>query len=327
MCLDVTQFRTKLQTTMASEHSSVSDNHNAISAEKWAAICLLTSLSIIFGLFPFLIFSCYRRVIRTDTVFYKTVLSSLSSICGGVLLATTMLHILPEVREKAASLSNEDGFPRVFLGFTASNEPRLPPAEFLMIFGFCLIYGLEEAAQFMLKLKCSCSTSLRRRQKHKYSSQHVKQQEHFRLGTTYELDMEVSDKKYIQASSGIAMTECQHLELIKPECKSLQFDQPCESCDSPISITLSHSDSSNSTSSSPNSNLKGSVLTLNHLKEEIATPFGLLRSLVSLLALSFHAVMEGIAVGVGKVRKKTVCNHGELLMFNIPLFRTTPTFG
>src|SRR5581483_7630612 len=117
-----------------------------ISGEKWAAMGVLTMASIIFGIFPYLVFSYYRRVIKSDSLLCKIVMSALSSISGGVLLAVTMLHILPEVREKIDLQKN--GPLKNLWGMTDGHV--VPAPETLMLYGFCLIYGLEEIAQFLL---------------------------------------------------------------------------------------------------------------------------------------------------------------------------------
>jgi zinc transporter ZupT len=265
------------------------EEQRAFSGEKWIAMFFLTLVSVIFGILPYILFSYFRRVIRSDSKVCKLSLAALSSISGGFLLATTMLHILPEVREKAeAQKSSRVG---QLWGFLGSN---VPVAELLMLYGFCLIYGIEEIAQFLLKCKCSCSNQ-RRKVHHDHNHSHPRQG-FGGLGMKPGLDCGDSGfgigEKYLGVENGIVLKECQHTELIKT-----QMDQ----CDSGVTISISSdsSDSQASSSCSP-TNIHGSIRTLNTLEMtmQVQSPLGALRSLVSLLALSFHAIMEGIAVGV-----------------------------
>jgi zinc transporter ZupT len=122
-----------------------------LSIEKWVALCTLTFASIAFGLLPRWIFpktpsasGLPGRKDYTQRKSYPRALALLSSFSGGVLLATTMLHILPEVREKAEHVAVS------IFGLTLpTGFPLL--SELLMLYGFCIIYLFEVVAHFFLK--------------------------------------------------------------------------------------------------------------------------------------------------------------------------------
>lgn len=277
-----------------------------ISGEKWIAMALLCVASSTFGILPYIIFSYYKKVLQSDSNLCKTVLAAMSSLSGGFLLATTMLHILPEVREKAEA--HKSSPVNNLWGFLGAN---VPIAEILMLYGFCFIYGLEEVAHFLLKIRCGCCSHQKNNRKGHHHHHHHHSNGHLHKGfgglmTKVDVDcatglkIESVDGKYVTSTTQNG-AECPHEELIAPPCKS-QDEADHETCGTPMSLTLSNSlDSQSQTSNSCTPpNVYGSIRTLNSLGIALQTPspMGALRSLVSLLALSFHAVMEGIAVGV-----------------------------
>jgi len=85
---------------------------------------------IIFGLFPLIIFRSFLR--GTDKRGrIKKVISYLMFFGGGVLLATCLVHMMPEVREN-------------FTEAKLSDHTSLPVAEIIFVGGFFLIYLLED---------------------------------------------------------------------------------------------------------------------------------------------------------------------------------------
>ena len=100
---------------------------------KYISMFLLASVSIFLGFLPIKIGPYF---FDDQRVWKKTVTSSLLCFGGGVLFATSFIHMLPEVREniEASGLDFEGA----------------PMAEILLCAGFFLIYLIEEGVHFCL---------------------------------------------------------------------------------------------------------------------------------------------------------------------------------
>ncbi|XP_065566156.1 zinc transporter ZIP10-like isoform X2 [Artemia franciscana] len=109
------------------------DESQAIIEAQIASICLLAIVSLICGLVPLLII---RRCNVTNKVMNytaKSILSGMLCFGGGVLMATSFLHLLPHVREGIDALIECD----VIL-------TDLPLTEIIICAGFFMVYLVEE---------------------------------------------------------------------------------------------------------------------------------------------------------------------------------------
>jgi len=211
-----------------SDHIDHTHFHSeGISAQKWAAMGVLSGVSLVCGLLPFWTFSKYntsRGQLRQMFIMF------LSNVSGGILLSTLFLHILPELRHKASHLSS------------SSHEEEhqifrdLP--ELFTLLGFCLIFFLEVAATALLP------SSHTHHHHHHHHSQYDQQ------------------------------PECDPEEGPSCEKNRLGSDETLEHSDYPLKFE-------------DQSDVQGR----NNNKS-------VWKVIVSLIALSFHAIMEGVAVGL-----------------------------
>ncbi|XP_017144924.1 zinc transporter ZIP1 [Drosophila miranda] len=111
------------------------DDTSGVLIAKVTAMVVLCFASTICGSIPFLLNRCYRWTENQTNARSAIVVKCLLYFGGGVLLATTFLHLLPEVQEVVEELQ-ECG---------VIGELTFPLAELLMCCGFFLMYFIEEA--------------------------------------------------------------------------------------------------------------------------------------------------------------------------------------
>ncbi|KAI8044907.1 zinc transporter ZIP1 [Drosophila gunungcola] len=111
------------------------ENVSGVLVAKVTAMVVLFCASTICGSIPFLLNRCYRWTENQTNARSAIVVKCLLYFGGGVLLATTFLHLLPEVQEVVEELQ-ECGI---------VGELSFPLAELLMCCGFFLMYFIEEA--------------------------------------------------------------------------------------------------------------------------------------------------------------------------------------
>eukprot|EP00095_Tigriopus_kingsejongensis_P008377 maker-scaffold9_size846264-snap-gene-0.9 protein:Tk08377 transcript:maker-scaffold9_size846264-snap-gene-0.9-mRNA-1 annotation:"zinc transporter zip1-like" len=97
---------------------------------KIISMVLLGGISFLLGLLAMVL---YQRLSETSRV-QRSIISCLLCFGGGVLIATSVIHMLPEVRETFA-LSGID-------------LDEKPVAEILTCVGFFLVYFIEELTLF-----------------------------------------------------------------------------------------------------------------------------------------------------------------------------------
>lgn len=101
--------------------------------------------SLAIGCAPMLLQTFFKRSIRNaSNCFYDRLVSLLLCFGGGVLLFTTFLHLLPEIRETFAALeANGRILPirRIF---------RVQLSEIVVCCGFFFVYAVEEVVHFLL---------------------------------------------------------------------------------------------------------------------------------------------------------------------------------
>merc|ERR1719400_1614029 len=100
---------------------------------KIIAMSLLAIVSLIIGFLPLKI---GKYFFNDEKIWKQTFTSVLLCFGGGVLFATSFIHMLPEVRENIEESGIDFGGP--------------PMAEILLCSGFFLIYVIEESVHFFL---------------------------------------------------------------------------------------------------------------------------------------------------------------------------------
>ncbi|XP_022205375.2 zinc transporter ZIP3 [Nilaparvata lugens] len=93
--------------------------------------------SLLMGLLPMALQRRYRETFSGDALSPTGFFGQISAFGGGVLLSTTFLHLLPEVREGVEDLQKEKEL---------ADDEALPLAELLMCVGFIFLYIVESVA-------------------------------------------------------------------------------------------------------------------------------------------------------------------------------------
>lgn len=214
------------------------------------------------------------------------IMSLLLCFGGGVLLFTTFLHLQPEVRENMDNLMAEGQLP----GFV--KEHNLHFADLVFCAGFFLVYTIEEVVHFILDMGSHHhedeavlhrTMSLRKCAKHSYDSErrkHGTMIPRVTLGNNpNKTDIPDSSLLSVSTTSRQVLLENGNSTMIKrPQHQALASDTMPQ-----ISTTASSMDAeTESTAGSAN---------------EITTKKSF-RGLFAILALSFHEIFEGLAVGL-----------------------------
>jgi zinc transporter 1/2/3 len=232
----------------------------AISVEKWLVMAALGVISFILGMIPYLLMKRVQQMRQNllQHVMYHLILTILSCAGAGVLLATTAMHMLPEVRESLA------GIPEKWT--TGDIDDHFPMAEVLMLSGFALIYLIEEIAHFIM-----------------VDSEHSHSHHH---GITRHSSMAHAIPVAIPGGPRASLLSTTG---------SIQFF-PTQSG---VSITLSpdpaHPYKEQKIHIESNQGSGGSLIGSDFTHDGLGSK---LRSFLALIALSFHAIIEGIAIGI-----------------------------
>ncbi|XP_062126557.1 zinc transporter ZIP1 [Drosophila sulfurigaster albostrigata] len=117
------------------DHDHDHDESGSLLMAKVTAMVVLCCASALCGSIPFLLNRFYHWTENQTNARSATVVKCLLYFGGGVLLATTFLHLLPEVQEVVEQLQECELIP----------ELTFPLAELLMCCGFFLMYFIEEA--------------------------------------------------------------------------------------------------------------------------------------------------------------------------------------
>ncbi|XP_008486719.1 zinc transporter ZIP3 [Diaphorina citri] len=108
-----------------------------LAVAKLSAITVLGLGSLLLGLCPIII----RHRKRGSSFVFQNVTSVLMYFGGGVLLATTFLHLLPEVKEQIEDLQKEKGL---------FSEKEFPFAECIMCAGFFMMFTIESIVHSLM---------------------------------------------------------------------------------------------------------------------------------------------------------------------------------
>lgn len=241
----------------------------------------LFSISVLCGIIPFKLAKIFKWTEPLDkhdkNSDKKTSLTVNLLLCfgGGVLLATTFLHLLPEISHTIMGLVEDGMIP----------DWGLNLAEVLMMMGFFLIYLIEELVHYYLH----------RYQHKKKKAQDEKDEKAKEAEAEYGSATDVGEAfiRGINARNSAIM-----------RMSDARFDQHNKSIDDLIptdqlnSIAISQKNHSNHQHHSHDHNGHGhSHLPLPHSEEEDVLVSSL-RGLLIVLALSIHELFEGFAVGL-----------------------------
>lgn len=116
------------------------EEHGNTLVPKVTAMCVLFIASTICGLAPFKLSQWFNWK-STESGQTGKVISSLLNLGGGVLLATTFMHLQPEIMHIIEDLQADEKLP----------EFKFSLAPLLMIVGFLIIYFIEEVVHIFIE--------------------------------------------------------------------------------------------------------------------------------------------------------------------------------
>lgn len=114
-----------------------SDTASSLAVAKLSAIVALGFGSLLLGLCPIII----RRKETGSSSMFKNITSVLMYFGGGVLLATTFLHLLPEVKEQIEDLQKQG---------VLFSQKDFPYAECIMCGGFFMMFTIESLVHMLM---------------------------------------------------------------------------------------------------------------------------------------------------------------------------------
>lgn len=259
------------------ENKIEDDEGGSVVIAKLIAGVGLFSISVICGIIPFKLAKIFKWTEPLDkhdeNSDKKTSLTVNILLCfgGGVLLATTFLHLLPEISHTIDALIEDGMIPDMGLNL----------AEVLMMMGFFLIYLIEELVHFYLH---------RYQHKKKKASEHETKEAEAAADYESKTDVGEAFMRGINARSSAVMNRF----------SEARFDQQNNSIDD-----LIPTDQLNSIAISQKNHAKhehhahghSHIMPLPHSEEEDMLVSSL-RGLLIVLALSIHELFEGFAVGL-----------------------------
>jgi len=261
---------------------------------KYITMVLLAGVSLILGFLPLKI---SKYFLNDEKIWKKTLTSVLLCFGGGVLFATSFTHMLPEVRENIEESGIDFGDASGCL------------AEILLCAGFFLIYFIEESVHFFLD-----------------------------SGVHHHHDETIQAHR----SFSIHSTACEAGLIDIQKCASPRVGESPRNTRRQRTIsypaTLTNYKTFNSNGLESNNIAGTAALTLSKISE-IPTPSAedscendtnpftksSLRDFFTVLALSFHAVFEGLAVGLESEPKDVwllfaaVATHKYVISFCVGL--------
>uniref|UniRef100_A0A1A9X4X5 Uncharacterized protein n=1 Tax=Glossina brevipalpis TaxID=37001 RepID=A0A1A9X4X5_9MUSC len=116
-------------------HATTQSSNSDLLTAKCLAMVSMLIATLLFGSIPYMLNRCYKWTDRTANARSAMIIQCLLYFGGGVLLATTFMHLLPEVQEVVNHLQH--------CGEIAEVPFAVP--EMLMCAGFFFMYLIEEA--------------------------------------------------------------------------------------------------------------------------------------------------------------------------------------
>lgn len=238
-------------------HGVAEDDHGNTLVPKVTAMCVLFVASTICGLVPFKLSQWFNWK-SPEPGNPGKVISSLLSFGGGVLLATTFMHLQPEIIHIIEDLQADDKLP----------EFNFSLAPLLMIVGFLIIYLIEELVHcYIDRAKKSDSTT-----------------DAFQRGIHARESVLLKRKKISEDRNGSISTD----ELIKNDVENQKSEVGESNGNNNNSMPQQHSHNHD----------HGVIHTHLHLGSNEEGFVANMKGLLIVLALSIHELFEGLAVGL-----------------------------
>uniref|UniRef100_A0A1I8P7F8 Uncharacterized protein n=1 Tax=Stomoxys calcitrans TaxID=35570 RepID=A0A1I8P7F8_STOCA len=272
---------------------ATSSEHDLIVAKSAAMACLFLS-TVLFGCIPFMLNYWLKWTEKSPDSRSARVVQYLLYFGGGVLLATTFIHLLPEVQEVVEHLQ-ECG---------TIGETRFAVAETLMCLGFFIMYLIEECVHTYLHRHQAAKKQLENDATAAFERGHsvrnsilVRGPKKSNKDNNSENDSNGSVETVTVAGNtnygnGQYLKSTLTLDtLIDPNCEGKHSDLQLQSngaaCNTPQLHHEHHHENGHGHSHMPV-----------NLNDNDSTVTSSLRGLGIVLALSLHEVFEGLAIGL-----------------------------
>ncbi|KAH8394696.1 hypothetical protein KR222_002035, partial [Zaprionus bogoriensis] len=245
-------------------------DHHALLVAKIVSMVVLTVVTVLCGSLPYLLNRCFKWTDKApEETRASTVVRCLIYFGGGVLLATTLLHMLPDVIEVVQLLQR--------CGYLAATPFALP--EMLMCTGFFIMYALDELMHWVMQ-----------QQQQKLSRKESKACEAFEHGRSFKSSVLVRSsserKRILKLAKETELppdeTKHQHCEL---EVRAVE-DEPAKS------RVHSHEHNHSNGHGHDHGHDHG------HSHMPVDSESSSMRGLGIILALSLHELFEGMAIGL-----------------------------
>jgi zinc transporter 1/2/3 len=276
---------------------------------KILVLTLLGVIRLFFGLLPLKITNKLKlwgesglsvELVEQRRARVDTAISLCLCFGGGVLLATCFIHMIPEVRESLEVVKRSGSS-------VISHDTNFPFAEFLICCGFFLVYVIEEIAHrlivhsghkdFCVKTSQCCSTI-------ETELKTTENNTGDKFGFDNDTDVALSDKSRQRTGSKIVPASSQ----VRLIASTLSLEQGRDS----DFVTLPQKTTAINVASKGNchpcdgkagheTQHQYSGFALESINQE--TVVGGLRSFLVVVALSFHSVFEGLAIGLQQTQR------------------------
>jgi solute carrier family 39 (zinc transporter), member 1/2/3 len=265
-----------MESTSKYEETIEESEKAVIVAKVIAASCLFT-VSVIFGILPFKLSQIFEwsknnDPNKDDDKKSSKLVSVLLCFGGGVLLATTFLHLLPEIEVEIAILQEKQAFP--ILPFNI--------AKVLMMCGFFLIYLIDELVHGYLH---SYQKSIKKKSKLSLAENETLADTLMRGASIISLKKNI----HRRVSTGCLQTYSQSGSIIDMD--SISEKQMAAKSMSENSNVKSTIDKSNKQGQGQHTHSHGTFPIPHSENEDMLTSS--LRGLLIVLALSIHELFEG----------------------------------
>lgn len=232
-------------------------------------------LRLAFGLLPIKLYSYLKiwengedgikHVNKERQKYADSVITMVQSFGGGVLFATCFLHMMPEVYHAVHELEDYYGLSKDY-----------PRSQLILCIGFFMIYFVEDFAQFMINRAAKCDTFWLAPS----------------LGNSHSSS---AGNKVTPIPEKIIEEKNEKIQTIEEYAKKISeetCDEKCVTCDDTRSID------SGLEKSNEDINIPIQATERDLIIELEKEPQRLLRCCLITMALSFHAIFEGIAIGL-----------------------------
>jgi len=232
---------------------------------------LLGIFCMLLGFIPLKLGNWFRN--RDGSPRHGTILSSLLCFGGGILLATSLIHMLPELRE---SFEEADIVPE---------GKEIPLAEIFLVVGFFLIYFIEEFVH------STCDSKLHHHQHDEPQCEELKCEE--QCEEQREQTLAVHRAFTVQTQACVS----DHNDLQKEKGENNQNSRK-----SSLRNSISSANNATGYQTFENNGNQNDIMAVSHQDDCVTAPKGgrkiALRDFFTVLALSFHSVFEGLAIGL-----------------------------